>query len=384
MTTNDHKFSGSDQELWQAVLGQLQNQMTRATFETWVKETQIVSRENGQIVVGTKNPYAKDWLENRLLSTIQRTVTDIIEHAVEVQFVVKPDMEYPDHAAESQPQPLPPTDPFVPHVREIGEKMGSVPTTSQATEETDQEKSSAFVPHVKDIGGKMGYIPVPEYYVKFVRLYLFGRYRTPGRNAFDLWLVRRFAHRVKVTSKHFTEWTPIAEGPYADLAEAIGVGSTGITGRKDQCVEYNLKKELGLPLECCGRHQQHNIERSKKSGEMHCYFWRPGALEILDREGLLRIASSGKNKHHQLKFQIWHSLPILTPFQVSFLKEKKANEHEQWLKTAALPDRLGLDLEEWYDTPMTTETFIDRDPRVDELSTLQGHYRPDPFKENKK
>jgi hypothetical protein len=65
-------------QVWQDVLGQLQLQMTRATFDTWLKDTHIVSRNNGTLIVGTKSTFAKDWLENRLKNTINRTVSDII------------------------------------------------------------------------------------------------------------------------------------------------------------------------------------------------------------------------------------------------------------------------------------------------------------------
>ena len=76
------------EQIWQAALGQLQMQMTQATFDTWVKDTRIVSKNNGTLVVGTKSAFAKDWLENRLFTTINRTVSNILGHPVDLQFVV--------------------------------------------------------------------------------------------------------------------------------------------------------------------------------------------------------------------------------------------------------------------------------------------------------
>jgi len=75
-------------EIWQKVLDQLQLQMTRATFDTWLKDTRIVSQNNSHLVIGTKNAYAKDWLENRLFNTINRTVADILGYSIEIDFVV--------------------------------------------------------------------------------------------------------------------------------------------------------------------------------------------------------------------------------------------------------------------------------------------------------
>ncbi|HIP96092.1 MAG TPA: chromosomal replication initiator protein DnaA, partial [Anaerolineae bacterium] len=75
-------------QVWQAALGELQLQMTRATFDTWVKNTSVISYEDGTFLIGVRNGYAKDWLENRLLTIIKRTVAGIVGHAVELKFIV--------------------------------------------------------------------------------------------------------------------------------------------------------------------------------------------------------------------------------------------------------------------------------------------------------
>jgi len=75
--------------IWQAAQGELQLQMTRATYDTWLKGTFAVSYEDGLLIVGTENPYAKEWLENRLLGTIKRALAGIMGHTVEVRFIVR-------------------------------------------------------------------------------------------------------------------------------------------------------------------------------------------------------------------------------------------------------------------------------------------------------
>jgi chromosomal replication initiator protein len=77
----------SDQ-IWQAALGELQLQMTKATFDTWVKPTSVISYEDGSFVIGVPNAYAQDWLQTRLLSTIKRILTGIAGQSVEVKFIV--------------------------------------------------------------------------------------------------------------------------------------------------------------------------------------------------------------------------------------------------------------------------------------------------------
>jgi chromosomal replication initiator protein len=77
------------EQVWQAALGELQLQMTKATFDTWVKNTSVVSAEDGTYVIAVQNGFAKDWLENRLLTIIKRTLIGIVGHAVEIKFVVQ-------------------------------------------------------------------------------------------------------------------------------------------------------------------------------------------------------------------------------------------------------------------------------------------------------
>ncbi len=73
---------------WKATLGELELQMTGATFNTWLKDTRLVSAEEDTYVIGVRNPYARDWLENRLKRTIVRTMANIIGRKPTVSFVV--------------------------------------------------------------------------------------------------------------------------------------------------------------------------------------------------------------------------------------------------------------------------------------------------------
>ena len=89
-------------QVWQATLGHLQLQMTRATFDTWIKDTRIISQDNEQLIIGTKSAFAKDWLENRLVTTISRAVTHVLGRAVNIQFMVD---HLSDETVNQQPPP---------------------------------------------------------------------------------------------------------------------------------------------------------------------------------------------------------------------------------------------------------------------------------------
>ncbi len=87
------------EQVWRATLGQLQLEMSKGTFETWVRDTTLLAYEDGSFIVGTPNAYAKDWLENRLLNTVKRILANILGRTVEVRIVVWPS----NQAGESKP-----------------------------------------------------------------------------------------------------------------------------------------------------------------------------------------------------------------------------------------------------------------------------------------
>ena len=77
------------EQAWQSALGQLQMEMPKASFDTWVRDTQIASYEDGLFTVTVHNAYARDWLESRLSSTVTRLLMGIMNRSVEVTFVVR-------------------------------------------------------------------------------------------------------------------------------------------------------------------------------------------------------------------------------------------------------------------------------------------------------
>jgi chromosomal replication initiator protein len=76
------------EQAWQSMVGQLQMEMPKASYDTWVKNTRFLAYDEGQMTIGVPNAYARDWLENRLSSTATRLLTGIMDRSVGVAFVV--------------------------------------------------------------------------------------------------------------------------------------------------------------------------------------------------------------------------------------------------------------------------------------------------------
>ncbi len=75
--------------IWEAALGDIQLQMTRATFETWMKGTELVGQQDGTFLISTPSPYAVEWLENRLRRMIKLTLERHVGQPVTLKFVVR-------------------------------------------------------------------------------------------------------------------------------------------------------------------------------------------------------------------------------------------------------------------------------------------------------
>jgi len=97
------------EQAWQSVLGQLQMEMPKASFDTWVRDTHLVKCEDDSFSIGVRNSYAREWLESRLTSTVTRMLMGIMNQEVSVTFVVDEpaldeEIEQEDEQDEDKPQ----------------------------------------------------------------------------------------------------------------------------------------------------------------------------------------------------------------------------------------------------------------------------------------
>ena len=78
----------NNQELWQAVLGQLELILSKASFTTWLKNTSVVSQSSGEVTVGVPNGFTKEWLENKYHKFILKSVQDITGEIKTVKYII--------------------------------------------------------------------------------------------------------------------------------------------------------------------------------------------------------------------------------------------------------------------------------------------------------
>ncbi len=77
-------------QAWQATLGQLQMEMAKASYDTWVSSAELIQYDEtgGIFYVGVRNAYACDWLESRLKSTMISKLTGMMARPVGIEFKV--------------------------------------------------------------------------------------------------------------------------------------------------------------------------------------------------------------------------------------------------------------------------------------------------------
>ncbi len=74
--------------VWEAARAQLQVQMSRRDFNTWLRDAVLVAHEDGAFIIGVPNAFAKEWLRNRLHREIKRALEAAAGQSVEVSYVV--------------------------------------------------------------------------------------------------------------------------------------------------------------------------------------------------------------------------------------------------------------------------------------------------------
>jgi chromosomal replication initiator protein len=94
-------------DAWSATLGQLQVQLNRSTYDTWLRHAELLGYEDGRFVVTVPNAYIKDWIERHVLPAMTQTLTRIFRRPAEIQFMVWNPVE--DDEAEATPLFSPPT-----------------------------------------------------------------------------------------------------------------------------------------------------------------------------------------------------------------------------------------------------------------------------------
>lgn len=69
-------------QLWQAALGELEILLSKPNFNTWFKETFVISHENERVIVGVPNTFTKTWLEKKYHPLIIKALRNVAQSPI--------------------------------------------------------------------------------------------------------------------------------------------------------------------------------------------------------------------------------------------------------------------------------------------------------------
>ena len=97
----------SAQEIWEAALGELQIQVNKPNYRTWLEKTVGLSYQDSHFIVGVPNTFVAEYLDKNQRSLIEKTLIGLTHRDVAVLFAVNG--KHPDSAGNhSTRQEIPP------------------------------------------------------------------------------------------------------------------------------------------------------------------------------------------------------------------------------------------------------------------------------------
>ena len=82
-------------KVWKVVMDDLESQLPRSAFQTWLKHTKGHSMDDKSFVVMAPTTFAVSWLERRMYNAIQKTIEKVTQKPLEVFFAVQPTNDTP-------------------------------------------------------------------------------------------------------------------------------------------------------------------------------------------------------------------------------------------------------------------------------------------------
>ncbi|MFH1381676.1 MAG: chromosomal replication initiator protein DnaA [Chloroflexota bacterium] len=88
----------SAQQIWRTALGELEIQVNKSNYHTWLQKTVGLDYHDNHFIIGAPNTFVAEYLDRNQRSLIERVLSNLVHNEVEAQFKVSTD---PGNAAAS-------------------------------------------------------------------------------------------------------------------------------------------------------------------------------------------------------------------------------------------------------------------------------------------
>lgn len=94
----------TNQQLWQAILGNLELSLSKPNFTTWFKNTSIAEKGDTSVVVGVPNAFTKEWLQNKYHQEILKAFKTVAPEIKDVKYQIVSPVFVPQAETKNVPK----------------------------------------------------------------------------------------------------------------------------------------------------------------------------------------------------------------------------------------------------------------------------------------
>ena len=80
------------QQIWETALGELELEVSRANFNTWLRNTKVLEKNGSIMVVGVPDNFTKEWLEKKYYDRIFEVLRGVARDVKKIQYEIKTDL----------------------------------------------------------------------------------------------------------------------------------------------------------------------------------------------------------------------------------------------------------------------------------------------------
>ncbi len=89
-------------QVWDEVIQEVQQRVSKPSFETWLKDTRLIRLESDTAVIQVPNPFIQNWLQKHYTDLLQDILFQVTNDTYRVQFVLPEDERPPEDAFSKQ------------------------------------------------------------------------------------------------------------------------------------------------------------------------------------------------------------------------------------------------------------------------------------------